>query len=309
MVRESNKLTAPVAMSMSLPSLDLAHAPSLSHDEALHKLSSNDLQERNLGAAALVKEAQSSEDVGKKDDVAYRLARADVGLPEARQLAETAVLSAEAASAASGDEGRATQEDFARNITLSRYWDTLGYVHSRMGETALAKQYIKRAWELDPQAYYGSHLARLSEEAGDTQEAVQIYGEALNSPGGEDLKKTLHERIQSLTGSAEVQLVHSSYTPLTGTAVAQQGSAFFDLVYAAGKQYPVVVFVSGTGALKPLVSILAKTGGDSFALPDSGPEMVVRRVEVTCKASVAGAKSGCQALPLSAHEARMLFRQ
>jgi uncharacterized cupredoxin-like copper-binding protein len=290
------------------PPLDLEHAPALSHEEAMLKLASNDMKERNLGAAVLVKEAQSSDDPGKKDDIAYRLARADVGLPEARQLAEAAVLNAEAASAAAGSREKATRDDFTRDITLSRYWDTLGYVHSQLGETALAKQYIQRAWELDSLAYYGSHLARLYEQTGDTQEAVRIYREALNSPGSEDLKNTMRERLQALIGTPEAKVADSGEIVLVDATNAQEGSAFFDLFYAGGKAGPTVLFVSGTDTLKPLAPIVAKTGADTFALPDNGPEVVVRRVEVVCK-SATGAGPSCRVRSLDAHQARTLLSQ
>lgn len=285
--------------------LDVAHAPAVSHDEAIAMLAAQDRQRQLAGAAVLVKEAQASTDPALKDDIAYRFARANVGLPEAQQLAELAVRSAEH-DCATTSSSVAAASDFAREITLARYWHTLGYVYDRMGDTDQAKSYLESAWRLDPLAHYGSHLARMDELGGETDDAVRIYRASLNAPGGEELKQTIRERLTALAGDAGTTPQPAVET-LAGTA-QPAGSALFDITYFSSTNSPVVTFVSGAEPLRALIAAITQQEKAEFALPNDGPERVVRRVEVTC-GQQPGSTSGCAIRILGAHEARELLRQ
>jgi len=306
-VREAN---SPGSTQAGVPKadepLDVAHVQDLSHDTAIMMLASQDKQQQLAGAAALVKEAQSSESTTVKDDIAYRLARANVGLAEAQSLAEAAVKSAEIDSA---DQSKSLVQrtDFHCEITLARYWHTLGFVYSRKGDTATPKTYIETSWKLDPLAYYGAHLARIAEEAGDTKSAVSIYRAALQASGGEQEKASIQARIDALAGKAGTTVAVAEESPLTGvTAVA--GTALFDVVYSSSVDSPMTAFVSGTEALRNLGPAVAKAGAASFALPDHGPERVIRRMEVICSLEAAS-NSACSVHAFGAHQARTLARQ
>jgi hypothetical protein len=288
------------AASPSAP-LDLAHAPALSHEDAVLKLKSNDRDEQTAGAAVLVKEAQASDSISLKSDIAYQLATADVGLSEAQQLAEIAVRGAEITVSAD-HAGNINREDFSREATLGRYWHTLGYIYFRRGETELAKQYLESAWELDPRAYYGAHLGRLLEDTGHPADALAIYRETLDSPGSDREKDHIRDRIQTLSGAVDAP--PPTAQTLAGPSTPADGTAFFDLVYSAGGPAPRVLFVSGDDACKPLASDIARSSPQTFALPDKGPEVIVRRVEISCKAA---SKPACQLRPLSAPQAEDTF--
>lgn len=285
--------------------LDIAHAPAVTRDEAIAMLASQDRQRQREGAAALVKEAQADTDPAAKDDVAYRLSRANVGIDEAESLAAFAVGRAErdCAGQAAPITDRAA---FTREILLARYWDTLGSIYNRQGDTEQAKSYFESAWKLDPLVYYGFHLGRLDEQAGDTQQAVEIYRAALDAPGGDDLKQTIRERVNSLAHDSGTQPVAAGET-LVGVPAGLTGSARFDITYFSSADSPAVVFVSGADALRALTPSINWQEQNSFTLPDNGPERVVRRVEVTCGGQPQLAP--CQIRTLGAHEARELVRQ
>jgi tetratricopeptide (TPR) repeat protein len=305
-VKEVNPAALPmVAAAQPEPALDVEHAPSLSHDEALIDLASKDKREQLQGAAALVREARAGDDAALKDDVAYRLARAFVGIPEAQSLAEAAVNSAEAES---GAETRAstTAQDFTRAITLARRWNTLGYIHYRQDHTELAKAYLRSAFQLDPLAYYGSRLARLMEETGDSASAVVVYREALGADGGEGEKTRIRERLHALAEDSSAPAAEAE-RPLDVQTTAA-GTALFDVTYSTGVSLPAVNFVSGQETLQTLQSELAKAEATEFVLPDHGPERVTRRVRVSCEAQ-AGGNSNCRVRVLGAHQSLSLFRQ
>jgi hypothetical protein len=269
-------------------------------------LSSQDQREQLVGAAVLVKEAQASSDPAMKDDIAYRVARANVGLAEVQALAESAVKSAEVESSVPLSS-RITVADASHAITLSRRWLTLGYIHYREDDTAIAKTYMESAWKLDPLSYYGARLARLAEETGDTEGAVQIYRAALEAPGGEGEKSLIQERLNALAGSSEGTVVAQDRVQLTGGS-SVTGAAFFDVVYSADSALPAVLFVKGTEALQSLSPEVAKAEADAFVLPDKGPERVVRRVEVSCNTE-ASRSSSCSLRALGAHQLRTLIQQ
>jgi hypothetical protein len=282
------------------PPLDIANAPALTHAEALLKLSSPDKNEKRLGAAVLVREAQASSSLSLKDETAYSLARAGVGIPEAQQLAQQAVDGAEAEVALDPPNAQ-SHEIFTRETELSRYWDTLGFIYLHQGQDALAAQYLQGAWLLDPRAYYALHLGKLREQAGDNSAAIAIYREALEARGTQGLKDSLRERIEALSGAADVQPLDMPAIPLDSAVPASAGTALFDATYTAASNTPEVVFVSGDSAFKPLAATLAASIGTStpvsFALPDKGPETIVRRIQFVCKTAD---RATCQAQFLSA---------
>lgn len=287
------------------PPLDLAHAPAVSRDEAIAMLASQDGQRQRAGAAALVKDARANADPASKADVAYRLARANVGLSEAEALATSAVESAERDCA---DQYGPVMERsvLTREISLARYWDTLGYIYDRQGDTDQAKSYIEGAWKLDPLAYYGSHLGRIDEQAGDTKQAVEIYRAVLQAPGSDELKQTIRERVTSLAADSETQSAASSEA-LAGVPAGLNGSAIFDVTYFSSTDSPTVDLVSGTDGLRALIPSIALREKDRFILPDAGPERVMRRIEVAC-GEPSQSSAGCRLRELGAHEARELLR-
>ena len=284
----------------SNPPLDLANAPALTHAEALLKLSSPDKNEKRIGAAVLVREAQASASLSLKDDTAYSLARANIGIPEAQQLAQQAVDGAEA-EATLDPPNAPSHEVFTRETELGRYWDTLGFIYLHQGQDTLAAQYLQGAWLLDPRAYYALHLGKLREDAGDTNTAISIYREALEARGTQGLKDSLRQRIEALSGIADVQPLDMPAIPLDSAVPASAGTAIFDAIYTAASNTPEVVFVSGDSALKPFASTLASSIGrsteGSFTLPDKGPETIVRRIQFVCKTAD---RATCQARFLSA---------
>ena len=293
--------------------LDLAHTPALSHADAMVKLTSSDTADKAIGAAVLVKEAQASSDISLKAGIAYALARNNTGLPEALQLAEQALHDIEATSTLESPD-KLSPADFERETRLGRYWETLGYIYFRQNHYDLARPYLQSAWLLDPRSYYGQHLGRLQEAMGYNTEAIRIYREALALGGSDNEKQTVrHDLARLSTGpdaQSGLQPIELRQLTLKDVKAPAEGTAFFDLIYtpatAATTPDPQVVFVNGTEALKSLASAVAKSLQQDFTLPDNGPEIVARRIELTCKTS---SPSPCQIQYLSAQQARDLAGQ
>jgi tetratricopeptide (TPR) repeat protein len=266
--------------------------------------SSQDKQRQLDGAAALVKEAQANPDPAAKDDVAYHLARAGVGLAEAKSLAEFAVQHTETDCATQSAPVTETAT-FSREITLAHDWNTLGYIYERQHDSDHASSYLESAWKLDPLAYYGFHLGRIAEQSGDTKAAIDIYRAALQAPGGDSMKASIRERLTALAGDAG-NAPAPAEEALTGAAPNLTGAALFDLTYVSGSGAPTAVFVSGSEPLRQLAPAIAHQESAGFTLPDTGPEHIVRRFEVTCSSQPA-TPAECRLHALGAHEARALL--
>jgi hypothetical protein len=286
------------------PPLDLENAPPLSREDAIAKLASPTRSEQLAGAAVLVKQAQSSPDAAVKRDAAYRIARFGIGLAEAHVLADAAVKSAES-DCATPSTPLARTVDFSHVVVLARYWDTLGYVYYREGDSMTAKSYIESAWKLDAQAAYGSHLSVFASEAGDNQEAARILRAASQAPGNDELKGDLQLRAKALGGVSGSAGESAEPGETLANATQIEGTALFEVTYSAGAKIPEVAFVSGADTLRALIPSLAQEQSASFVLPDTGPERVVRRVQAVCGAQ-ADSNAGCRIHAFTATQARTL---
>jgi tetratricopeptide (TPR) repeat protein len=275
------------------PPVDTAKAASMSYEEALTQLDSGD---KRLGAAALVRIAQQDPKADTKDDVAYRLARANLNLDDAQALAVKAIEQIEN-EAASFNQDKLGKEDFERMVTLSRYWHTLGWVYFRKGDFEKARLYVEAAWNLEPRAYYGDHLGRIYEDQGDTKTAIRYYQMALAAPGSDKETQIIKDRLTALAGQAVPNTSSSSIA--LPEVKASSGIALFDIVMTHDGP-PKVQFVSGSDSLSAAGPEIAQSGLKA-GLPDAGPEKVVRRGRVSCGAS---ANAGCEMTLLSAEEAR-----
>ncbi|OLB87217.1 MAG: hypothetical protein AUI17_03065 [Acidobacteriales bacterium 13_2_20CM_2_55_5] len=145
------------------------------------------------------------------NNVGYELADGNKKLPIALEYAEKAV----------GQEEEASQklklselgiEDLAHTSSLAAFWDTLGWVHFRMGNLDQAEKYLKSAWELSQDWAEADHLGQLYERQHKKQAAARMYRLALYrfpqqaNREPEEMEKT-RARLQHLfPGSAPVNL-------------------------------------------------------------------------------------------------------
>ena len=104
--------------------------------------------------------AEARKDLGPVlgNDVAYKLAMEKIDPQEAEELAEQAVQIPKQHTA---DLDPKSAEVFSQMDTLSRYWNTLGWVYIRQGNLAKAETYTRAAWQLSPQGYFAAHLGRI----------------------------------------------------------------------------------------------------------------------------------------------------
>lgn len=215
-----------------------------------------------------------------KNDVAYKLAMEKIDLPDAQSLAEQAVQIAEQRTAGLNPKNA---ESFTEMDSLSRYWNTLGWVYFRQGDLTRAEAFTRAAWELSPQGYFGAHLGRIYEEQNRPKEAITIYRMALSARESTKQADQIRSRLADLGVPKPEPLPVAAPIPLSLPHARPQDTGVETLleVVISHANPPEVVLLKGSPRVAKMADIAIRQNAAAF-LPDSGPERIVRRATVTC---------------------------
>lgn len=245
--------------------------------------------------------ALSSSDPSFKNSVAYALANRNDHLTEAQTLAESAVRSVEQATADIALKGN-KDEDFRQSVILSSYWDTLGWVYYREGKQEKAEAYILAAWKLKPNPEYALHLGNVYEAELRPKDAATIYRMALSGKNSPIWQDDFQTRLAKL-GEAHAEPVPMEVTTSLPTFLTQFGPGdtepLVEILIAAAVP-PAVTYPNGEPAHGESLTHAIQSAVAHF-LPDSGPEVILRRARVTC---TAGQTSNCSLHFLTQEEKR-----
>jgi len=248
--------------------------------------------DRDKALASFQKAVQLSPAAQTKNAVAYSLAEQGTDLDFAQQYAESAIRST-AADLEKEDLAHATAADLTETSNLGAYWDTLGWIYFRKGDSARAKPYLRAAWQLTQSGETGDHLAQLYQKLGEKQRAIEQCALALD--GTRPVPDTRARLMLLLGGNAQLdELVRKARPGLermrTYTLklpVRKKASAEFLLAMSPGGK-------AGTSAR---VDAVRFAGGDEFLrqfanelksidygeeLPDATPLKLIRRGTLTC---------------------------
>ena len=144
------------------------------------------------------------------NNIGYELAVANKMLPQALKYAERAVRDTEE-SLQKVTLSELHQDDLGSVTSLAFYWDTLGWVHFRMNNLAMAEKYLNASWILSQRQVIGDHLGQVYEKQGKRQAAVHIYKLALaaSSPTAIPRERLdeLRKRVTSLGGSVPIKFL------------------------------------------------------------------------------------------------------
>jgi len=252
--------------------------------------------ERALAAFKLAIEADSGSDTLNSDmlnSVAYALAEEKKGLSEALQYAEKAVREVEEESSKI-QVSQLEIENFTVSNRLAAYWDTLGWVHFRLGNLDEAEKYLKAAWTVTQGAVIGDHLGQVYEKLGKKQQAGHAYRLALQvmgRNGDPQMRDRLKSSVAALSGGANSSLVKDAGAELSDERtyklpqVRDWGGGYksAEFVIALTKEPGVAdaKFLSGAHELQSASTALGalKSG---FPFPDDSHARVVRRGVLSC---------------------------
>jgi tetratricopeptide (TPR) repeat protein len=228
------------------------------------------------------------------NSVAYALAEQKKGLPQALQYAEKAVHEVEEESS----KIQVSQLEI-QNLTVSNrlaaYWDTLGWVHFRLGNLSEAERYLKAAWTVTQDAVIGDHLGQVYEKLGKRRQAARAYRLALQVIG-RDGNPQMRDRLQSSVAALSSGANSSSVVKDAGAELSDErtyklpqirdwggGYKSAEFVIALTKEPGVAdtKFLSGAQELRSASAALGalKSG---FPFPDDSHARVVRRGVLSC---------------------------
>jgi len=252
------------------------------------------------GTAILQKVTETDPTPEILNDVAYELAEANAILPKALEYAQQAVDGLEKES----NDVKLTNllpSDLMCTRRIGMVWDTLGWIHFRLGHLDQAESYLHAAWLLSQGGVEADHLGQVYEGQKKTEKAIRMYRLALATPWGGPMADTRH-RLDHLTGakaSAAPELIHGGSegdelsklrTVKLKHLVPGSAKAEFFLLFSPGPKFEEVEFVSGSEELKSASQALAEAKFQ-IAFPEGSSAHLVRRALVMCSSI-----SGCVAV-------------
>jgi len=229
------------------------------------------------------------------NNTGYELADANKQLALALEYAERAVREDEQLSA-KVKLSDLKKEDLAYTSALASYWDTLGWVHFRMGNLEKAEKYLNSAWTLSQSPPIGYHLGQVYEKQHREEAAVHIYRLALyrsasRMRGMESEEETdARARLERLSPGSSLD-THSM--PATSDAltrmrtfklprlVSKSAYAEFFLLLAAGSKVEDVKFISGSKELESSAKSL-RTVDFKSSFPADSSAHLLRRGILSC---------------------------
>jgi tetratricopeptide (TPR) repeat protein len=249
-----------------------------------------------------IAEAESSPDAALKDQIAYKLASQNIHISAALALSEKAVSMEEQDLAKLDTTKDAIRASFDEMLTLSRYWNTLGFLYFRQGNMAQAEAYTRAAWELEPKGFVYAHLGRIYQHLDRRSEAITTYRMALSTEPSATEREQLQTYLTELGVPSAEPLPSAVIIPLpalTAHIASADAEPVVDILLTHD-QPPIVTFLKGAPELRAPVTTAIQRAL-AAAIPDSGPEKVLRRARVSCES---GETPTCALHFASSQEAR-----
>ena len=270
----------------------VAHdAEQIAYNKALDDLKAPETRE--AAADIVVSYAQQHNDVAAY--AAFMLAIRKTHLAQAKTLAEGAVLRMEQTTAtlAPGSNGPGNFEEMA---SLAQAWDYLGAAYAASGDADPAKRLFHSAWLVGGRGMTLDRLAQL--EVHNNDRPAALHDDLMALQGEVDSRDTdeITRRAQRLGNPQPTPLPDPESLFTVPDAGRLRGDARFDVLFRNTGE-AAVTWVDGSPELKALVPALNALKL-SAALPDVGPEHVLRRVRLACQSD-----GPCQAVWLYAWQA------
>jgi tetratricopeptide (TPR) repeat protein/transglutaminase-like putative cysteine protease len=256
------------------------------------------------GAADLEKVVEANPGPGMWNDVGYELADANVSLPKALEYAQHAVDEQEKESH-DVHLPNLLPDDLSCTQKIGFFWDTLGWVHFRLGHLEQAENYLQAAWLLQQAGVVADHLGQVYEQQKQTKKAIHMYRLALatpeaHPPGG--LWDETRRRLEHLTDAKAPTAMGLPRGDPSGSELSElrsvklkrlvpgSATAEFFLLFSPGPKVDDVEFISGSEELKSAAHALSEASFQ-VAFPEGSSARLVRRAILMCSSI-----SGCEAV-------------
>ena len=215
--------------------------------------------ERDKAVAAFQKLAESDGGGVYFNDVAYKMANADLELPLALEYAKKAVRKTEEDSLLIALESL-TLGDLQQAFKLSAYWDTLGWVDERMSSLDAAETYLRASWALTQDGVVAGHLCHLYKRTHKISTAIDMCRMAISRMSMS--KQATSDDYQTELAAARENLAH-----LTGTTNAKTTVDGSDLVIRE-RTFKLSRFLPGTESAEFFLLFESDGRSKTFKLAD-----------------------------------------
>jgi tetratricopeptide (TPR) repeat protein len=238
----------------------------------------------DLGLDALHKALEIDSGAEMLNNVAYELAEAGTNLPDALVYSQRSVKEVEEQSQ-KVDLENIQKADLQLPLTISAYWDTLGWIYFKMGDLARAESYLNSAWELAQNGVMGDHLGQVYEKERKLPAALHMYNLALEAnPRLEEtpsrMRNLAHVSLPKNRMSAGEELSQMRTVKLR-TIIKETASADFYVLLVAGGKVEKTNFFRGSELLRDATESLEK---DRFEepFPPNSTAHLLRRGILSC---------------------------
>ena len=257
------------------------------------------------GIAIFEKVVQADSTPETLNDVAYELADANAALPKALEYGLRAVDVQEEESHGA-DLSNLLPDDLTCTRKIGMFWDTLGWVHFRLGHLDQAESYLHAAWLLSQNGVEADHLGQVYEQQKKTEKAIHMYRLALATPEapapGSSWDET-RRRLERLTGAKAPTAMDLLRGDPNGNELSQlrsvklkrlvpgSATAEFFLLFSPGPKVEAVEFISGSEKLKSAGQAALSQAIFQVAFPEGSSARLVRRAILMCSSV-----TGCEAV-------------
>ncbi|MGA8201949.1 MAG: DUF3857 domain-containing protein [Candidatus Sulfotelmatobacter sp.] len=195
------------------------------------------------------------------NDVAYQMANADLDLPIARDYAKKAVHAAEEESQKITLADLNTN-DLGQIQKLAAYWDTLGWVDSRMSKLDEAEIYLQAAWKLTQDGVVASHLCQVYERLHKTASAIQMCRLAV-------YRIPMSEQLALNQYKPEMDEARHRLDHLTGSSTASKAAGDASDVAIRERTFKLTRFLHGTESAEFFILLASDGKSKTFKVEDT----------------------------------------
>jgi len=218
------------------------------------------------------------------NDVAYEMAEADTNLSEALDYSLRSIKEVEEQSQRV-DFQNVQQADLQIPLTITSYWDTVGWIYFKMGDLARAESYLTPAWQLQQSGLMGDHLGQVYEGQKKLTAALHMYKLAFEAnPRLEETPARIRNLAnvslpeKQMEAREELTLMRTVRLPdLTKT----DANADFDVLLAISGKIEKANFLHGSDVLRGAGKTLENAKFEE-AFPPSSTARLVRKGILSC---------------------------
>jgi tetratricopeptide (TPR) repeat protein len=218
------------------------------------------------------------------NDVAYEMAEADTNLSEALDYSLRSIKEVEEQSQRV-DFQNVQQADLQIPLTITSYWDTLGWIYFKMGDLARAESYLTPAWQLQQSGLMGDHLGQVYERQKKLNAALHMYKLAIEA--NPRLEET-PSRIRNLANVSppEKQMeardeLNSMSTVRLPDITKTDANADFDVLLAVSGKIEKANFLHGSDVLRDAGKALENAKFEE-PFPPTSTARLIRKGILSC---------------------------